>query len=64
MARADRRRESLERVKSERAHLREQAAELRDHLLRYLHSQGVRPTQLPDTTAAISKDLERLSDAG
>ena len=51
-------------MKSERARVREQAAELRDHLLRYLQSQGVRPTQLPDTTAAISEDLERLSDVG
>jgi hypothetical protein len=64
LARAERRRESLDLVKSERARVREQAAELRDHLLRYLQSQGVRPTQLPDTTAAISEDLERLSDVG
>ena len=61
VARADRSRESLERVKNERKRLRAEAAELRDHLLRYLQSRGVKPLQQQDTAAAIAESLERLS---
>lgn len=62
VARADRSRESLQRVKSERARLRDEAAEHRDKLLGYLQSRGMRPTGLPDTTAAISESLDGLSE--
>jgi hypothetical protein len=61
VARADRSRESLERVKNERKRLRAEAAELRDQLVRYLRSQGVRPTERQDTAAAIAERLEHLS---
>lgn len=62
VARAGRSRESLERVKAERAQLRAEAAEYRDQLVRYLQRQGVRPTQVPDSVAAIAEGLERLTD--
>ncbi len=61
VARADRSRESLERVKSERKRLRADAAELRDKLLRYLQSQGESPMEQRDTAAAIAEGLDRLS---
>lgn len=61
VARAERARESLERVKGERRHLRAEAAELRDQLTRYLRSQGVKPTEPQDTARAIAERLERLS---
>lgn len=63
IARADQSRESLERVKNERLRLRAEAAEYRDHLLRYLQSQGDRPSQQRDTTAAIAERLDRLSES-
>jgi hypothetical protein len=63
VARAHRSRESLERVKSERTRLRREAAEHRDQLLRYLQSLGDRPTQQPDTAAAIGERLDRLSQS-
>jgi hypothetical protein len=61
LARADRSRESLERVKRERGSLRAEAAEIRDQLARYLRSQGVKPTEPQDTARAIAERLERLS---
>jgi len=61
VARADRSRESLGRVKNERKRVRAEAAELRDHLLRYLQSRGVKPLQQQDTAAAIAESLDRLS---
>jgi hypothetical protein len=61
VARADRTRESLQRVKNERTRVREETAEIRDHLLRYLRSQGVKPLQQQDSVAAIAESLERLS---
>jgi hypothetical protein len=30
--------------------------------LRYLHSRGVKPTEIQDTAAAISERLEHLSE--
>ncbi|TFH46599.1 MAG: hypothetical protein E4H01_09685 [Lysobacterales bacterium] len=63
VARADRSRESLECVKNEGMRLRAEAAEHRDHLLRYLQSRGVRPTRLPDTAAAIAEGLGHLTEA-
>ena len=63
VARAERAQESLQRVKSEHKCLRGEAAELRDQLLRYLYSQGVEPTQIQDTAAAISEQLEHLSES-
>jgi hypothetical protein len=63
VARADRAHESLERVKSERQRSRTEAAELRSQLLRYLHSHGVKPTEQPDTAAAIAQRLDRLSES-
>ena len=62
VARAGRAQESLERVKSEHQRLCAEAAELRQQLLRYLHSQGVKPTEIQDTAAAISERLERVSE--
>ena len=64
VARADRSRESLERVKDERKRLRAEAAELRDRLLRYLQSQGISATKQQDTVSALAERLERLSDSG
>ncbi len=63
VARADRTHESLERVKSERKRLRTEATELRDQLVRYLHGQGVTPTEQQDTAAAIAERLDRLSES-
>jgi hypothetical protein len=63
VAQADRSRESLEHVKNERSRLRAEAAEHRDHLLRYLQSQGDRPTQQQDTATAIAERLDRLSES-
>ncbi len=63
VARADRSRESLERVKKERTHQRTEADALRDQLLRYLHGQGVRPTEHQDTAAAIAERLDRLPES-
>jgi hypothetical protein len=60
VARADQTRASLQRVKNERARVRNEAAELRDHLLRYLQSQGVKPLQQHDSAAAIAASLDRL----
>lgn len=60
VARAEGARESLELVKSERARLRGEAHALRDHLQRYLHSRGVKPTQQSDTAAAIAAQLDKL----
>lgn len=62
MARAGRAQQSLERVNNEHQRLRAEAAELRQQLLRYLHSQGVKPTEIQDTVAAISERLERLTE--
>ena len=61
VARADRSRESLEHVKAERAQLRAEAAEYRTHLVRYLQSRGLKPTQIPDSAADIAEGLERLT---
>ncbi len=61
VARADRSRESLERVPSERKRLRVEAAALRDQLLRYLQSQGESPMEQRDTAAAIAEGLDRQS---
>ena len=61
VARADSAHRSRARVKDERKRLRADAAALRDGLLRYLHSQGAKPTEQPDTAAAIAEHLERLS---
>lgn len=61
IARADRSQESVERVKRERQRLRAEAAELKDQLLHYLQSQGVKPTEQQDTAAAIAARLDRLS---
>jgi hypothetical protein len=61
LARADRSRDSLERVKSERKRLRAEATELRNQLVHYLRSQGVKPTEHQDTAAAIGERLDRLS---
>ena len=61
VALADRSRESLERVKSERKRLRAEVADLRDQLLRYLQSQGESPMKQRDTAAAIAEGLDRLS---
>ncbi len=63
VARADRSRESLERVKKEYTQQRAEANELRDQLLRYLHSRGVRPTEHQDTAAAIAERLDRLPES-
>jgi len=63
VARADRAHESLERVKSERQRSRAEAAELKDQLLRYLHSHGVKPTEQPDTAVAIAERLDRFSES-
>lgn len=63
VARADRSRESLERVKNARLRLRAEAVEHRDHLQRYLQSQGVKPTQQQDTAAAIAEQLDSLSES-
>ena len=60
VASADRAQDSLHRVKCERERLGAEAVELRDQLLAYLYSHGVRPTELLDTAAAISRRLERL----
>jgi hypothetical protein len=60
VARAEGVRESLERVKGERARLRTEAQALRDQLQRYLQNQGVKPTQQPDTVAAIATQLDKL----
>ncbi|GMQ75117.1 MAG: hypothetical protein BMS9Abin01_0361 [Gammaproteobacteria bacterium] len=60
VARADQTRESLQRVKNERTRVREKAVELRDHLLRYLQSRGVKPLQQQDSAAAIAESLDRL----
>ncbi len=57
---ADHAQESLHRVNSEHKRLRAEAVELRDQLVGYLHSRGVKPTEINDT-AAISRQLERLS---
>ena len=61
LAGAERAQESLQRIKSERERLRGEAVDLRDQLQSYLHSQGVRPTELEDTAAAISRRLEGLT---
>lgn len=63
VGRADRTHESLDRIKNERKRLRAEAAELRDQLLRYLHSQGARPTEQNDTAGAIAERLDRLSES-
>ncbi len=63
VARADHTHESLERVKSERKRLRTEATELRRQLVRYLHGQGIKPTEQPDTAAAIAERLDRLSES-
>ena len=60
VARSDQTRASLQRVKNERTRVREEAAELRDHLLRYLQSRGVKPLQQHDSAAAIAESLDRL----
>ncbi len=52
---------SLDRVKGERERLRAEAVELREQLQSYLHSQGVKATELEDTAAAISLRLEDLA---
>ena len=62
MGRAGGAQESLERVESERQRLRGEAAELREQLLRYLHSRGVKPTDTGDTAPAIAEQLARLSE--
>ena len=62
MARAERARESLERIKNEHKCLRAEAAALRDQLLRYLHARGVKSTDTGDTAAAIAEQLKRLSE--
>ena len=62
-ARADRTQEALERVKSERKRLRTEATGLRDQLVRYLHDQGIKPTEQQDTAAAIAERLYRLSES-
>ena len=64
VARADRSRESLERVKDERKRLRAEAAVLRDRLLRYLQSQGISATKQQDTVSALAERLDRLPDSG
>jgi len=61
LARAQHAHESLDRVKSERERLRAEAVELREQLQSYLQSQGVKPTELGDTAAAISLRLEDLA---
>ena len=61
VARADRTRESLDRIKNDRKRLRAEAAELRSQLLRYLHSQGARPREQDDTVGAIAERLAHLS---
>ena len=60
VARAERSRESLERIKSERRRLREEASELRDQLQRYLQARGVKPTEQQDTARAIADRLDSL----
>ncbi len=60
VARADRTRESLQSARNARTRAREEAAELRDHLLSYLRSQGVSPLQQQDSAAAIAESLDRL----
>ena len=60
LAGADQAQESLRRIKSEHKRLRAEAVDLRDRLLGYLHSRGVKPTEINDT-AAISRQLARLS---
>jgi len=61
VARAEQTRASLQRVKNERTRVREEAAELRDQLLRYLQSRGVKPLRQQDSAAAIAESLDRLS---
>lgn len=60
---AERAQESLHRVKSERQRLHGEAVELRDQLQSYLHSRGVKPTEIEDTAAAISRRLDSLSNS-
>lgn len=61
LAGAERAQEALHRVKSERARLGAEAVELRGQLQDYLLSQGVKPTELADTSAAISQRLDDLA---
>ncbi|NCF27397.1 MAG: hypothetical protein GWP69_08440 [Gammaproteobacteria bacterium] len=63
VAREERSRRSLERVKDERKRLRTEANEHRDQLLRYLQSQGVKLIEQQDTAAAIAERLDRLSES-
>jgi len=63
VARTARTRESLDRIKNDRKRLRTEAAELRDQLLRYLHSQGARPMGQDDTVVAIADRLDHLSES-
>jgi len=63
-ARADSSRRSLEQVKQERRSVRDEAAELRDQLVRYLHSRGVKPTAHQDSAADIAERLNDLHHSG
>lgn len=60
VARADRSRETLERVKGERGRLRAEAAELRSQLVGFLRSREVKAIDEHDSVAAIAERLERL----
>lgn len=61
VARADQARRSLDGVKGERSRLKSEAVELRAQLQGYLHTHGVRPTELPETAAEIAERLDRLA---
>ena len=63
LAAAERAQESLHRVKSERQRLHGEAVELRDQLQSYLLSRGVKPTEIEDTAAAISRRLDSMSNS-
>lgn len=62
-ARADGSRRALEEIKNERRRARDEAAELREQLGRYLSARGVKPTAHQDTSADIAERLDDLDES-